>query len=100
MSDSQPNEDLRKPSLTEREAFNLVTDTVAGPNVRLKDNLYQGLAIVICLILGSLIGLLAATDRGFGAVLGGFAGLLVGLFGSGIFLMVYRAIRHARGRHD
>ena len=78
----------------------MVTDTVTGPNVRLKDNLYQGLAIVVCLILGVLIGLVAAEDRVFGTSVGGFAGLLAGLFGSGIFLMVFRAIRHKQGRHD
>jgi hypothetical protein len=33
-------------------------------------------------------------------VTGGFIGLLVGLFGSGIFIMVFRAIGHARGKHD
>jgi hypothetical protein len=100
MSDPKPPEDTPKQPLTSRQTYNLVTDTVSGPNVRLKDNLYQGLAILVCLILGSLIGLLVATDRLPGALLGGFAGLLVGLIGSGIFLMVYRAIRHARGRHD
>jgi hypothetical protein len=31
---------------------------------------------------------------------GAFAGLVVGVFSSGIFLMVYRAIRHVRGKHD
>jgi hypothetical protein len=35
-----------------------------------------------------------------GALLGGFIGLLVGLFGSGIVLMILRAVKHARGQHD
>jgi hypothetical protein len=35
-----------------------------------------------------------------GAALGGVAGLVAGLIGSGLFLMVYRGIRHATGRHD
>jgi len=26
--------------------------------------------------------------------------LVVGLFGSGIFLMIYRAVQHGKGKHD
>lgn len=83
-----------------REAYNIVTDTVAGPNIRKKDNLFQALAIVVCLLLGVLIGYLIAKDAITGVIAGGFIGLLVGLFGSGIFLMIFRAVRHAQGRHD
>jgi hypothetical protein len=83
---------------SERLAYNVVTDTVTGPNVRLKDNLIQGLVIFVCLALGILIG--AVFYGGEGALIGGFAGLLIGLFGSGAFLMVYRAARHAKGKHD
>ncbi|MFO0917566.1 MAG: hypothetical protein U0872_04540 [Planctomycetaceae bacterium] len=36
----------------------------------------------------------------FGGCVGGLMGLIVGLFGSGIALMLYRAVAHARGRHD
>jgi hypothetical protein len=100
MSDPESPKHTPEQPLTGRQTYNLVTDTVTGPNVRLKDNLYQGLAIVVCLILGVLIGLVATEDRVFGASVGGFAGLLAGLFGSGIFLMVFRAIRHKQGRHD
>jgi hypothetical protein len=31
---------------------------------------------------------------------GGFTGLVVGFFASGIFLMIYRAVKHIRGQHD
>ena len=99
MSEQKSPDDNSKP-ITERQVYNLVTDIVSGPNVRLKDNLYQGLAILGCLFLGAGIGFLAMTDGLMGALLGGFIGLLVGLFGSGIFLMIYRAIKHARGKHD
>ena len=85
---------------SQREAYHIVTDTVVGPNVRLKDNLYQGLAILVCLLIGAGIGALAVAERGAGAMVGGFAGLVIGLFGSGIFLMIFRALRHARGKHD
>jgi hypothetical protein len=100
MSAPKPPDETPKWPLTDRQAYNLVTDTVVGPNVRLKDNLYQGLAILVGLLLGVGIGLLVTTDRVTGALLGGFIGLLAGLFGSGLFLMVYRAVRHVRGKHD
>jgi hypothetical protein len=100
VSDSgRPPELPRKP-LAPSDAYKVVTDTVVGPNVRVKDNLYQAVAIVVCLILGAAIGGVTVEDRQFGALVGGFAGLLAGLFGSGIFLMIFRAVRHARGRHD
>jgi hypothetical protein len=97
-------------SLTGQQAYNLVTDTVAGPNVRLSDNLLQAAAIGICLLLGTGIGAaVAAFTAGgpikgdhlaVGAIVGGFAGLLIGLFTSGIFIMVYRAVMHVRDEHD
>lgn len=100
MSEQKSADEAPKQPLTGRQVYNLVSDTVTGPNLRLKDNLYQGLTILICLALGAGIGFLAATDGLMGALLGGFIGLLVGLFGSGLFLMILRAMRHARGQHD
>ena len=93
-------DDPPKKSIPDRQTYNMVTDTVTGPNIRLKDNLIQGLAILACLILGAVSGAIVVADHVPGALVGGFIGLLVGLFGSGIFLMIYRAIRHARGKHD
>jgi hypothetical protein len=81
-----------------RPSYTIVSDTVTGPNLRLKDNVIQAIAIFVCLVLGALIGGLIA--NGEGAVVGGFIGLLVGLLGSGIFLMIYRAVMHMHGRHD
>jgi hypothetical protein len=94
-----PDDPPEKP-MTDRQTYNVVTDTVGGPNVRLKDNLYQGLAILVSLVLGAMIGALVVKDHIPGALVGGFIGILVGLFGSGIFLMTYRAMRHIRGKHD
>jgi ABC-type microcin C transport system permease subunit YejE len=34
-----------------------------------------------------------------GALIGAFAGLIMGVFGSGIYLMVYRALQHLKGDH-
>lgn len=86
--------------LTGQETYNVVTDTVTGANVRLKDNLIQAAVIAVCLVLGAIVGALVVEDRLPGALAGAFIGLLVGLFGSGLFLMIYRALRHLRGRHD
>jgi hypothetical protein len=100
MSDQKPPEKKPAQPMTERQVYNLVTDTVTGPNVRLRDNAYQGIAILACLILGAGTGLLAINDRFTGVLFGGFIGVLVGLFGSGIFLMIYRAVKHIRKKHD
>jgi hypothetical protein len=85
-----------------REQYNVIADTVVGPNLRLRDNLIQAASIIVCMLLGVVIGalLLGPNERMAGIIFGGFIGLLVGLFGSGIFLMIYRAVRHLRGRHD
>ncbi len=87
-------------AITGRQAYNVVSDTVTGANVRLKDNVIQGFAILICVVLGVVIGAIVVPERVPGGLVGGFIGLLVGFFGSGIFLMIYRAIMHIRGRHD
>jgi hypothetical protein len=100
MNEPKPSEESPNQPNTARQAFNLVSDTVAGPNLRLKDNLYQGAAILVCLAFGAGVGLLTIDDRPMGVLLGGVVGLLVGLFGSGIFLMIFRVIQHLRGRHD
>jgi len=90
-----------------RQAYNIVTDTVVGPNIRWRDNLLQAAIAGLCLVLGIPIGALIAWIAGGNggdqigfAIVGGFVGLVVGLFGSGIFLMVFRAVRHLRGKHD
>ena len=62
------SEETLKQTMTGRQTYNLVTDTVVGPNVRWKDNLFQGLAVFVCLVLGVGVGLIAATDRLVGAL--------------------------------
>ena len=100
MRKTHPNGDPEDAPMTERDIYNVVTDTIVGPNVRPKDNLYQGLAILAGLFLGAGIGAISTRDLAFGAMVGGFVGTAAGLFGSGIFLMIYRAVRHSRGKHD
>jgi hypothetical protein len=90
--------------ITDREVYNLVSDVGVGVNIRPKDNLYQALAIFVCTAIGAAIGSFIDLGGGApwwaGAMVGGFIGLVVGFFASGIFLMIYRAIRHVRGQHD
>lgn len=101
--DAEPVHDAEiiEPRQAGRDAYNIVSDTVTGINVRPRDNLIQALAIAVSLLLGVAIGaLVISRDRILGAVGGGFVGLLAGLFGSGLFLMIYRFVRHTQGRHD
>jgi len=96
------------PSLTPAHAtYNVVTDTVTGVNVRWSDNRFQAICVLISIVATSLLGaLLAALNSRWnlpwygGALIGSFAGLVIGIFGSGIFLMFYRAARHLKGKHD
>src|SRR5688572_14885207 len=41
-----------------REQYNVIADTVVGPNLRLKDNLIQAASIIVCLLLGVVVGAL------------------------------------------
>lgn len=78
--------------------YNTIAETVGGvPSLRAKDNLYQGIAILVSLVVGALIGLIWGV---FGAMIGAVVGLLVGLFGSGIVLMVLGWVRAARFVQD
>jgi hypothetical protein len=99
-SDEPIDAELVAPKTTGRETYNVISDTVTGVNLRVSDNVFQAVAIFVCLVLGAGIGAAAFEERGPAALVGGFIGLVAGLFGSGIFLMCYRAIRHLRGRHD
>ena len=100
----------RRKSASGVKAYNIVSDTVVGVNFRQSDNVFQLKVILVCLAVGVPLGALAGVllaepqDRllvAFGGGLGlGFVGVVLGLFGSGIYLMVYRAVRHLKGKHD
>lgn len=90
-----------------KAAYNVVADTVTGVNVRKSDNLFQALFILAAIVVSAGVGAgLAAVYGGqdlpwfAGALIGAFAGLVVGFFASGIFLMIYRAVRHMKGKHE
>lgn len=73
-----------------------IFDTVTGPNLRLKDNLIQLATIAVGTAIGAGAGAYYARSQGgdpvFGAIVGGFAGVLLSLFLSGIVIGLVRAI--------
>ena len=94
------NADQGSKKLTGQQTYNVISDLGVGPNVRLKDNVLQAICIFISTVLGVVFGIVGWNFRFEAIVLGGFAGLLVGLFGSGTFIMIYRLLQHSRGKHD
>ena len=92
-----------------RETYHIVSDTVVGMNIRKSDNLFQLKVILVCCFSGCLIGaivgaILSDSNHRLSGVIGGgiglgFVGVILGLFGSGIYLMIYRAVRHWKGEH-
>ena len=97
-----------KSSLSSDQAtYNIVSDTFTGVNFRLKDNVLQAIFVFVSVVIGAAAGaILAALNPRWtlpwfgGALFGSFLGLVVGVFASGIFLMIYRTTRHLRGKHD
>jgi len=92
-----PGGDQQTPSKGSEKVF---SDTITGVNTRVSDNVFQAAAIAVCTVLGAVIGAIAFQERIPAALGCGFVGLIVGLFGSGIFLMIFRAVQHLRGKHD
>ena len=76
------------------ETYNTVAETIAGPSLRWKDNLFQGLFVIGGLVVGIGIGALIAYP--IGAYIGGVIGLVGATLTSGIVLMVLGWIRAAK----
>lgn len=102
----------QKPSNSEtgQDAYNIVSDTVVGINLRKADNWFQLKVLLVSLAigvpLGAVIGasLVDPAERVGSALAGalvlGFLSVVLSVFGSGIYLMIYRAVRHWKGKHD
>ena len=65
-----------------------------GPNMRLKDNVLQGLFTLICVLVLSVWGYVFENHTFEGAMHGTIAGLVVGFLVGGFFLMVFRLFKH------
>lgn len=88
-------------------AYNVVSDTVTGVNVRWSDNKFQAVFVFVSIAVAAVLGgILAWLNTQWnlpwygGAMIGSFLGMVFGIFASGIFLMFYRAARHFKGKHD
>jgi len=70
-----PAEGTPNNSTTGREAYNIVSDTVVGMNIRKSDNLFQLKVILACVLIGVPLGAVA------GALLSDSNNRLVGALG-------------------
>ena len=105
--DSREQKDQPKEVSPAVAAYNVVSDVVGGVNVRWSDNKFQavfvGISVVVAAVVGAIVSLLVPSWElpwVLGAVAGAFGGLVFGIFASGIYLMIYRAIRHIKGKHE
>lgn len=105
--DSNPDNVSSGQASAGQAAYNIVSDTVIGLNIRKSDNRFQAIFILVTVLLLAAVGAVAALLNAEwslpwfgGALIGAFAGLIIGVLASGIFLMFYRAIRHLQGRHE
>lgn len=94
------SDERKKQPLTAQEQYNIVTDLGTGLNYRWRDNLFQALAIFAFILIGGLIGWWLGGWKLPGLLGGSLIGLIGGWLISGIVLMIYRAVRHAQGKHD
>lgn len=105
---SEPAKTIQNQSIpSDRAVYNVITDTFTGVNVRWSDNKFQAIFVLASIAIASVIGaILAAVNTSWklpwygGGLIGSFLGLVIGIIASGIFLMIYRAIRHFKGKHD
>lgn len=78
----EPSQDKNK------QGYHAFADKIGGvPNVRLKDNLYQAIAIAAFVAIGSLVGWTQGGWPG-GFIVGAFCGMVAGLLLSGVVLTV------------
>jgi hypothetical protein len=83
----------------EEDSVQRVFDTVAGPNVRLKDNLLQLVAVIVGAAAGIGIGRAMAPteeDQGLYMMAGAAMGLVVSVVVSGVVIGIIRGRRTPR----
>jgi hypothetical protein len=86
------------PRKSNADDYQRVADTLGMvPSLRWKDNLIQGLCVLLGTAIGAGVGAMIAREAVIGAVLGGIGGLVAALFISGIVLMIL-GMRRAKAR--
>src|SRR5438046_2005013 len=96
-----PTPDYRPPRSEPREAMGdlgapqAVFDTVAGPNLRLRDNLIQLGCVVVGGVLG-VVGAMMVERTVIALVIGGLIGFVAGGIFSGAVLGIYRGVLGVR----
>lgn len=93
-SPTQPPGGATNPPPAETSVAQRVFDTVAGPNVRLKDNLIQLACVIVGGGAGAGIGAAIAEpeDRQIYMTLGAVGGLIVALLVSGLVIGIVRGV--------
>lgn len=105
-SDSNPSGGTDGNLSEGRAVYNMISDNVVGVNVRWRDNVFQAVFTLVATILGAAIGAALPWLSGgevpmlVGVIIGLILGAVLGVLTSGIYLMIYRAARHLRGKHD
>jgi hypothetical protein len=97
--DSPPidRDDLDPPSasITGKDVYDTVTDTVTGIDLHASDNLVQ----LVCVIVGAGIGALSGGLGwgGIGSMIGAVVGVVASLLLSGLAIGLYRLIKRLGG---
>ena len=73
-----------------------VFDTVTGPNLRLKDNLFQLACLAVSVPLGIGIAYFLMRDLTMALLIGMLGGLIGGILISGAILGIYRGTQAAK----
>lgn len=79
------------------EDYHRVADTVGFiPGLRMKDNVFQAVFILMSILIGCVFGFVVMGS--LGAIVGALVAMIVGLFSSGIILMIVGWVRAMKSR--